>query len=99
MCYLMDIPEFKGEVGRLYKERLMNRKDEVINYIRDRASYIREACSILSSRKLMWGTDIPAGLKNHTYSSLRNYLTESKLFLEEELEDIYYNTAKKVYFK
>ncbi len=66
---------------------------------KEAASYIREACSILSSRKLMWGTDIPAGLKNHTYSSLKNYLTESKLFLKEELEDIYYNTAKKVYFK
>ena len=52
MCYMIDIPEFNDEVSRLYKERLMDKRDETLNYIRNRASYIREA-AIRNNE--MWG--------------------------------------------
>ena len=51
-CYLVDIPEFVDEVSRLYKERLMNRREEILAYIRDRADYIRET-AIRNNE--MWG--------------------------------------------
>ena len=52
MCYMIDIPEFNDEVSRLYKERLMDKRDEVLTYIRNRANYIR-AAAIKDNE--MWG--------------------------------------------
>ena len=40
--WLIDIPEFKTEVRRVYRERMLGKKDELIKDITDKASYISE---------------------------------------------------------
>ncbi len=61
--------------------------------------YVRYACDILGSNKLMWGTDTPQALCKETYQNLIDYINTSSLFSEKEKENIFYNTANKVYFK
>lgn len=61
--------------------------------------YIREACDLLGAKRLMWGTDCPYATTRDNYEDLTEYLARSGRFTEEELEDIYYNTAKSVYFR
>ena len=46
----------------------------------------------------MWGTDAPYAATQDSYEHLTDYLTKSDKFTQEELENIYYNNAKKVYF-
>lgn len=43
MYYLLDIPEFRDEVERIYQERLMDKKDEILDYVREQKTYIEEA--------------------------------------------------------
>ena len=52
MCYMVDIPEFMDEVSSLYRERLMGKRSEILNYIRDKAGYIKKA-AIRDNE--MWG--------------------------------------------
>ena len=40
---LMDIPEFKTEVGKVYRETLYDKKDDLLNHIKSQADYIRDA--------------------------------------------------------
>ena len=40
---LMDIPEFEARVKEIYQETLSGHKEELLNYIRDQANYIRDA--------------------------------------------------------
>lgn len=61
--------------------------------------YIRHAVDILGSHKLMWGSDMPAGICKETYENKINYILESNLFTTEELENIFYNTANNLFFK
>lgn len=62
------------------------------------ANYIREACDLLGSNRLMWGTDCPYATTRDSYRVLTDYIFESGKFSEEELKDIYYRTADFVYF-
>lgn len=61
-------------------------------------SYIREAINIVGSNHIMWGTDMPSGIKVNSYKKNIDYIKNSNLFTEEEKEDIFYNTANKLYF-
>ena len=62
------------------------------------ADYLRTAADIVGADKLMWGTDAPYAATQDSYEHLTDYLTKSDKFTQEELENIYYNNAKKVYF-
>lgn len=61
-------------------------------------SMIKEAAAILGYDRLMWGTDAPYAAVLDTYGHLSDYLEQSEVFTNEELEAIYYNNAFKVYF-
>lgn len=54
ICYLVDMPEFRNLVKSIYTERLMKKRDNVLEYIQLRASYIREAA--LGDDEI-WGGD------------------------------------------
>lgn len=59
---------------------------------------IRIAADVLGHERLMWGSDAPYAATRDSYAQLADYLEEGTLFTQEELSDIYYNTAKQVYF-
>ncbi|MBQ7535182.1 MAG: amidohydrolase [Stomatobaculum sp.] len=61
--------------------------------------YLRTAADIVGADKLMWGTDAPYAATQDTYEHLTDYLLKTDKFTQEELENIYYNNAKKVYFQ
>lgn len=42
LCYMVDMPEFDELVGNLYKNKLMKKRDEIISYVKEKASYIRD---------------------------------------------------------
>ncbi len=60
--------------------------------------YIKYAIDIIGSNHLMWGTDVPQALTKESYQNLINYINESNLFTTQEKENIFYNTANKIYF-
>lgn len=57
------------------------------------------AKNILGPKKLIWGSDGPWSATFNNYDELFNWLKVSGLFSEEELEDILYNNAERIYFK
>lgn len=44
------------------------------------------------------GTDAPFAATQDRYEHLTDYLTKGDAFTSEELADVYYNNAKRVYF-
>ena len=60
--------------------------------------YLKMAADIVGTGHLMWGTDAPFAATQDTYEHLTDYLEKSGGFNKAELADIYYNTAKQVYF-
>ena len=60
---------------------------------------IRLAKEILGAGRLIWGTDSPWSATFNSYANLADWLKESKLFSEAELQEILYQNAIKVYFK
>ena len=61
--------------------------------------YLGIARDILSSKKLLWGTDAPFAATQDSYEHLADYLEKIDVFSNDELADIYYNNAQKVYFE
>jgi hypothetical protein len=61
--------------------------------------HLKSAKSIVGADKLMFGTDMPGNLCRDTYEHLCDYITTSGVFTDSEIEDIFYNTADKIYFK
>lgn len=59
--------------------------------------YIEIAKEMVGVDRLMWGSDIPSAIVNLPYSDLINYIVESNLFNDCELEKIYSRNAIKVY--
>ena len=59
---------------------------------------LAEARDIIGADRMMWGTDAPFAATQDSYEHLTDYLEKSKVFTEKELEDIYYNNARLVYF-
>lgn len=57
------------------------------------------AKEVLGAKRLIWGTDSPWSATFNSYENLANWLEASELFDGEELADVLYNNADKVYFK
>ena len=62
------------------------------------AFHLRTAKQTVGADRLMFGTDMPSNLCRDTYAHLKDYIIQSGAFTEVELEDVFYNTAQKVYF-
>lgn len=60
--------------------------------------YIRLACDIVGSDKLLWGSDFPAAMNYCSYEDSYNYIENSELLTLEEKENILYNNAYKLLF-
>jgi hypothetical protein len=60
--------------------------------------HLATAKSVVGADKLMFGTDMPGNLCRDTYAHLRDYIIDGNVFTQSELEDIFYNTANKIYF-
>lgn len=59
--------------------------------------YIKKAAEIVGTEHLLWGTDIPSVLIKNSYEKLTDYITESGLFLQSDLEKMFYENAMRVY--
>lgn len=59
--------------------------------------FVEAAKRIVGAERLIWGTDIPSVLFRGSYDELSDYLTQSRLFTERELEQIFYKNALEVY--
>lgn len=60
--------------------------------------HLRTAKEIVGANKLMFGSDMPSTLNRDSYAHLCDYIINSNVFTQSELEDIFYNTAYKIYF-
>lgn len=75
-----------------------NQRPEIYPYP-TAVEHLKTAKEIVGADRLMFGSDIPSTLVRDGYANLINYVVNSGVFTERELEDIFYNTAQKVYFK
>lgn len=78
--YLMDMPEFKDEVIRVYQERLAGRKDEFIKELRDRADVIRKAANVNNERWERKSFD-------SDFDELMDFVEKRYEFFEKEFSD------------
>lgn len=60
---------------------------------------LKLAKSILGAKRLLWGSDAPFAATQDSYGHLAEYLMQGDAFTPDELEDVYYNNAKQVYFE
>ena len=60
--------------------------------------YLKAAAEVVSTKRLMWGTDAPYAATQDTYEHLTDYLEKTEAFTREEKADIFYHNAKDVYF-
>lgn len=60
--------------------------------------YLRIAKEILGADRIMFGSDLPSTLCRDSYEHLRDFALLSDVFTEAEKQDVFYNTAKKIYF-
>lgn len=60
--------------------------------------YIALAKRVLGTKKIVWGTDAPCVMTKFDYADLYTYITQSDVFTQEELEDVFYNNAVEAYF-
>ncbi|MDE6505429.1 MAG: amidohydrolase [Clostridia bacterium] len=74
-----------------------NQKPEVFPYP-TAVQHLKNAKSIVGADKLMFGTDMPSTLSRDSYKHLYEYIIDGKIFSEEELQNVFYNTANKIYF-
>ena len=61
-------------------------------------AHLRTAKEVVGANKLMFGSDMPSTLNRDSYAHLRDYIINSNVITQPELEDIFYNTADKIYF-
>lgn len=110
ICHLLapqrdDAELLKRSLGKLVRDNVYfdlaslpnNQKPEVYPYP-SAALHLRTAKAVVGSEKLMFGTDMPCILARDSYSHLKDYIIESNVFTARELEDVFYNTAEKIYF-
>jgi len=74
-----------------------NQKPEVFPYP-SAVLHLGIAKRTVGADRLMFGSDMPSALCRDTYAHLRDYIIESGVFNQSQLEDIFYNTARKIYF-
>ncbi|WP_303977159.1 amidohydrolase family protein [Streptococcus danieliae] len=60
---------------------------------------VRIAKEVLGAKRLIWGTDSPWSATFNSYEDLATWLEKLDVFSPEELEDVLYNNAERVYFK
>lgn len=60
--------------------------------------YLKLAKEIVGAKRLMFGSDMPTALSKHSYQEFIDFIEKADIFTEEELNDIFYDTANKVYF-
>lgn len=60
-------------------------------------SLICEAIDIVGSERMMWGSDVPQLLVIDTYKRLYDYMLKDQRITKDQLEDLLYKTAMKVY--
>ena len=61
-------------------------------------AHLKTAKQTVGADRLMFGTDAPSNLCRDTYANLKDYIINSGVFTEGELEYVFYNIAQKVYF-
>lgn len=81
-----------------YAALALNQKPEIYPYP-TAALHLKTAKEIVGADRLMFGSDMPSALAKDSYENLKNYVIESGVFSKKELEDIFYNTALRIYFK
>jgi predicted TIM-barrel fold metal-dependent hydrolase len=59
---------------------------------------LKLAKKIAGADRLMFGTDMPMALTHASYHKLKQYIIDSGVFTGEELQKIFYDTAKQIYF-
>ncbi len=59
--------------------------------------FIQMASEIVGYEKLLWGTDVPSVLTKESYNNLSNYIIQSDIFTEKQLEAVFYSNALKAY--
>lgn len=59
--------------------------------------YIGIAKEIVGADRILWGSDLPSVAVNNSYEQLIDYIRESGIFTEEELQKVYADNAIKVY--
>ncbi len=57
------------------------------------------AKKVLGAKRIIWGTDSPWSSTFNSYHDLSTWLEQASIFTADELEDVMYNNAMKVYFK
>ncbi len=110
LCHLLspqksDDELLKDALGKLVKHNVYfdiaslsnNQKPECYPYP-SAVKHLQTAKKVVGADRLMFGTDMPSALSRESYGRLISYITESGVFSESELEDVFYNTASKVYF-
>lgn len=60
--------------------------------------HLKTAKAVVGADKLMFGTDMPCNLARDSYPHLKDYIIDSGVFTASELENVFYNTAEKIYF-
>lgn len=78
--YLIDIPEFKDEVIKIYQERLAGRKEEFIKTLRDRANIIRRAAEYNNEKWKRKSFD-------SDFDELMDFVEKRYDFFEKEFDD------------
>lgn len=81
-----------------YAALALNQKPEIYPYP-TAVEYLKIARDIFGADRLMFGSDMPSTLARDSYRNLKNFVIESGAFNKRELEDMFYNTAQKVYIK
>lgn len=63
------------------------------------AKYLTMAREAVGSKRLLWGTDTPCVLTKFSFEELMSFFVDCGVFTEEELEDVFYNNALRIYFQ
>lgn len=61
--------------------------------------YLKIAKEIIGADRLMFGSDMPSALTKASYEQYINYIIESDTFTKDELNKVFYENAKRIYFK
>ena len=60
--------------------------------------FISMAKEVLGTEKIIWGTDSPCVMTKFKYADLYNFIIESDVFTEKELEMVFYHNAVEAYY-
>lgn len=74
-----------------------NQKPEAYPYP-TAVEYLKSAKSIVGADRLMFGSDMPSALSRDSYAHIKDYIVNGGVFTPTELDDVFYNTAQKIYF-